>query len=82
MTELARALECTRTTLYEQLDGKREMSATQAIRVARLLDKPMLEIVAATQYHQARRDADRALWHALWIEARARKEPRLRLTDR
>lgn len=72
VTEAARLLECTRTTLHEQLAGHREMSPTQAIRLARLLRRSSLEVVAATQYHQARRDADRMLWLGLWQVARER----------
>lgn len=73
VTEAARLLECTRTTLHEQLNGTREMSPTQAIRLARLLERSTLEILAASQYHQARRDRDRALWLALWNVARERE---------
>lgn len=72
VTEAARLLECTRTTLHEQLAGNREMSPTQAIRLARLLRRSTLEVVAATQYHQARREEDRALWLELWHVAHER----------
>lgn len=73
VTELAAALECSRATLHEQLNGARQMSPTQAIRVARLLQASTLEILAATQYHQARRAADRALWLGLWSIAKRRQ---------
>lgn len=73
ITEAARLLECTRTTLHEQLAGHREMSPTQAIRLARLLRRSSLEVVAATQYHQARREADRLLWLELWHIAHERE---------
>lgn len=69
VTELAHLLHCTRQTLYAQLEGSREMSPTQAIRVARLMQTSTLAIVAASQYHQAHRDDDRALWLALWRDA-------------
>lgn len=67
--ELADRLECTRATLHEQLRGEREMSATQAVRVALLLRESHLRVIAATQYHQARRAQDKRLWLALWRES-------------
>lgn len=73
VTELADALECSRATLHEQLNGTRQMSPTQAIRVARLLQESTLEVLAASQYHQARRAADRALWLDLWLTAKRRE---------
>lgn len=73
VTEAARLLQCTRTTLHEQLAGHREMSPTQAIRLARLLRRSTLEVLAASQYHQARRDEDVALWLELWTIARKRE---------
>lgn len=73
VTEAARLLQCTRTTLHEQLAGHREMSPTQAIRLARLLRRSTLEVLAASQYHQARQAEDVALWLELWTIARKRE---------
>lgn len=73
VTDAARALECTRATLHEQLTGNREMSPTMAIRMARLLERSTLEVLAATQYHQARADKDRALWLNLWMISKSRE---------
>lgn len=73
VTEAARALDCTRATLHEQLTGRREMSPAMAIRIARLLERSTLEVLAATQYHQARAERDKALWLELWQIAKQRE---------
>lgn len=73
LNDLAKMLGISRQAIHMQLDKKRCMAPTQAVTTARLLDLPLLEVIAATQAEQAKTPKEVSIWTEVYMEEMKRQ---------
>lgn len=63
---LGNLLGITRQAINEQIHGRAAMGVYQAVKAAKLLDRPPLEVIAATQAEKAKTEEEKKVWREIY----------------
>lgn len=76
MEDLAKMIGISRQAIHYQLEKKRCMAPLQAVKTAKLLDLPVLMVIAATQAEQAKTPDAKAIWTEIYLKELEKAEGR------
>lgn len=69
--DLAALLKISRQAVHKKMKIGGGMSPLVAVRVAQLLDLPILEVIAATQHEEAKNDEEKEIWAEIYKAAQS-----------